>query len=106
MRAFAEAWPQADFVQQPVGQSGPLLRRTCVRKLRVEPSWTAARRSIRARCVLQCWPSGVLYDAEAAHTDSVCDAYALNVAAESDVWLIRYDCLRPLLAKQALGGAA
>jgi hypothetical protein len=30
------------------------------------------------------------YDPRAAHTDSVCDAYAMNVAGESDVWLYFY----------------
>jgi hypothetical protein len=30
------------------------------------------------------------YDAEAAHTDAICDAYAMNVAGEDDVWLYFY----------------
>ncbi len=30
------------------------------------------------------------YDPEAAHTDAVCDAYAVNVAGDADVWLYFY----------------
>jgi hypothetical protein len=30
------------------------------------------------------------YDAEKAHTDSICDAYALNVATTDDVWIYFY----------------
>ncbi len=33
---------------------------------------------------------GFTYDPEAARTDSVCDAYAMNVTADGDVWLYFY----------------